>query len=57
LETEQVVPARGCTLCITTGGAGRPATVPAATRVVGEEWLFDSIEVYEALPLDRWLVS
>jgi hypothetical protein len=53
----EVVPARGCTLCIITGGTGRPTIVPPEVPVVEEEWLFSSTERYLAVDMAPWLVK
>eukprot|EP00951_Prasinocladus_malaysianus_P008875 scaffold64552_cov44-Prasinocladus_malaysianus.AAC.1 len=53
----QVVPARGCTLCIVTGGSGRPSYLARTVVAVEEEWLFHSIEKYEVLDMSKWLVT
>jgi len=52
-----VVPARGCSLCIITGGTDRPAVVAADVPVVEEEWLFTSTERYELVDTAPWLVT
>jgi hypothetical protein len=43
----QVVPPKGCTLCVVVGGGGRPTHIPKQVPAVKEEWLLIAAERFE----------